>query len=144
MAFNRTTTIQASPERVFSVLSDLGSARQWMPAIQKIDDVTPGPFRLGTCWQETRQAGKRTLQSRVSVSSFEPPSRLGLEVTSKPMRGQLSFSLARKGGATEVKYQAEMWGKGLMRLMTGTINRMMAEQDNDILDRLRMQVESRR
>ncbi len=144
MGFTRTATIQASPERVFSVLSDLGSAQQWMPAIQKIDSVTPGPFRLGTSWQETRQAGKRTLQSMVSVSSFEPLSRLGLEVTSKPMRGQLRFTLARKGGATEVTYEAQMWGNGLMRLMTGTINRMMAEQDNDILDRLRAHVEDRR
>ena len=31
-----------------------------------------------------------------------------------------------------------------MRLMTGTMNRMMAAGDNDILDRLRTQVESRR
>ena len=31
-----------------------------------------------------------------------------------------------------------------MRLMTGTMNRMMAAEDNDILDRLKTQVESRR
>ena len=31
-----------------------------------------------------------------------------------------------------------------MRLMTGTINRMMAAEDNDIIDRLRTQVEGRR
>ncbi|HLQ42400.1 MAG TPA: SRPBCC family protein, partial [Thermoplasmata archaeon] len=80
MSFTRTAMIAANPERVFSVLSDLGSSRQWMPAIQRIDGVSPGPFRLGTSWQETRKAGKRMMQSTLTVSSFEPPSKLGLHV----------------------------------------------------------------
>src|SRR2546423_14781936 len=62
MAFTRTATIAASPERVFSVLSDPASAQRWMPAIQRIDSVSPGPFRLGTSWQETRKAGNRIMQ----------------------------------------------------------------------------------
>lgn len=37
-----------------------------------------------------------------------------------------------------------MTGKGLFRLMSGTMNRMMAKEDNDILDRLRNQVEAGR
>ena len=144
MTFIRTATIAASPERVFSVLSDLGASRQWMPAIQRIDGVSPGPFRLGTSWQETRKAGKRMMQSTLTVSSFDPPSKLGLHVEAKVMKGDLSFRLAPGSNGTEVTYEAEMWGKGFMRLMTGTMNRMMAAEDNDILDRLRTQVEGRR
>ena len=144
MTFTRSATIAASPERVFSVLTDPGSARQWMPAIQRIDNVSPGPFRLETSWQETRKAGNRTMQSTISVSSFEPPSKIGLHVEAKAMKGDLSFRLAPKSGGTEVMYEAQMWGKGFMRLMTGTINRMMASEDSDILDRLRTQVEGRR
>lgn len=144
MTFTRTAVIRATPDRVFSVLSDLGQARQWMPAIERIDNATPGPVRLGTSWQETRKAGKRTMQSTIRVASFEPPSQLGLEVDGKAMKGQLKFTLAPKEGATEVRYEAQMWGKGFMRLMTGTINRMMAEQDSDILDRLQAQVEGGR
>jgi len=144
MAFTRTATIAASPDRVFSVLSDLAGAQRWMPAIQRIDSVSPGPFRLGTSWLETRKAGNRVMQSTVSVSAFQPPSQLGLHVEAKAMKGDLSFQLAPKSAGTEVTYEAQMWGRGLMRLMTGTINRMMAAEDNDILDRLRTQVEGRR
>ena len=60
------------------------------------------------------------------------------------MNGDLNFTLSPKEGATEVTYQAQMWGNGLFRLLSGTMNRMMAEQDNDILDRLRAQVEGGR
>jgi len=144
MAFIRTATIAASPDRVFSVLSDLGVSRQWMPAIQRIDGVSPGPFRLGTSWQETRKAGKRMLQSTLTVSSFERPSKLALHVEAGMMKGDLSFRLAPNSAGTEVTYEAQMWGKGLMRLMTGTMNRMMAAEDDDILERLRTQVEGRR
>ena len=41
--------IPASPDRIFSVLSDLNQAREWMPTIQKIEPLTQGPFGVGTC-----------------------------------------------------------------------------------------------
>ena len=81
------------------------------------------------------------LESAIRVSSFEPPSRLGLEVDSRVMKGQMSFNLAPKEGGTEVPYEAQIVGKGLFRLMSGTMNRRMAAEDSDSLDRLRGQVE---
>ncbi len=142
MPFVRTLVINASPDRIFSVLSDLGQSRNWMPAIQKIDAVTPGAFRLGTSWTETRKAGNRMMSSTVRVARFDSPSRLALEVDSRMMRGQIAFTLKPVEKGTEVRYEAQMWGKGLFRLMSGSINRMMANEDNDILERLRVQVES--
>src|SRR2546427_5758816 len=115
-----------------------------MPAVQRIDGVSPGAFPLGTSWQETRKAGNRVMQSTLSVSTFERPSKLGLHVEAKTIRGDLSFRLVPKSTGNEVNYEEQVGGKGLIRLMTGTMNRMMAEEDNDILDRLRTQVDSRR
>ena len=57
------------------------------------------------------------------------------------MKGQMTFTLFPKDGGTEVRYEAQMSGKGLLRLMSGMMNRMMAEEDHDILDRLPEQVE---
>src|SRR2546426_3375453 len=94
MIFTRTAMISATPERVFSVLSDLAVAQRWMPAIQRIDGVSPGAFQLGTSWQETRKAGNRVMQSTLSVSTFERPSKLGLHVEAKTIKGDLSFRLA--------------------------------------------------
>src|SRR3989475_4608454 len=144
MAFTRRSMNAGLRERVFALPSDPASAQGWMPAIQRLDPVSPAPFRLGTSWQETRKAGNRIIQSTISVSSHQPPSALDLHVEAKAMKGDLSFRLTPKSAGTEVTYEAQMWGKGVMRLMTGTINRMMAAEDNDILDRLRTQVEGRR
>ncbi len=83
------------------------------------------------------------MSSNVRVSSFDPPSRLGLEVDGKMMKGQMTFTLTPNEDGTEVRYEAQMSGKGLFRLMTGKINQMMAAEDNDILVRLRDQAEGR-
>src|SRR2546430_1107750 len=86
MSFTRTAVIRAPPERIFSVLADLGQTKQWMPAVQSIDNVTPGPVRVGTAWKETRKAGNRTLESTIQVALYRPPSQLGLQVDGKAMR----------------------------------------------------------
>jgi hypothetical protein len=53
----------------------------------------------------------------------------------------MTFTLFPKDGGTEVRYEAQMSGKSLLRLMSGMMNRTMAEEDHDILDRLPEQVE---
>lgn len=140
MALDLHAEIPATPEQVFSVLSDLNQARQWMPAIQKIERLDDRPFGVGTAWKETRLAGKRTMESTVRVVACEPGSRLALRVESDAMEGDLAFNLKPTGPGSEVRYTAQMKGRGMMRLMTGTINRMMAEEDADLLERLQAQV----
>lgn len=133
-------TIDASPEIVFSVLADIGQAVQWMPSIQRIDDMSPGAFGLGTNWLETRLVGSRTMESRVRVILFEPGRALGISVVGKGMEGQLRFTLIPLGTGTHVHYEADIRGRGVMRVMSNTISREMEEADRDLLDRLASQV----
>lgn len=140
MALELRAELPATPDRIFSVLSDLDQARQWMPAIQKIERLDDRPFGVGTSWKETRLAGKRSMESTIRVVACEPGSRLALRVESDAMEGDLVFALKPTGPGTEVRYTAQMKGRGMMRLMTGTINKTMAEQDADLLDRLAVQI----
>src|SRR5205809_196349 len=138
---SRVALTRAPRQRMSPVRTDLAHTKQWMAAGQSLDKVTPGPVQVRTAWKETRKAGKRTMKSTIQGALYRPPSQLGLQVDGKAMRGQMTFTLAPKEGGTEVRYDAQMWGKGLFRLMSGMMNRMMAEEDHDILDRLRGQVE---
>ncbi len=139
MALELHAEIPATPERLFSILSDLNQAREWMPAIQKIERLDDRPFGVGTAWKETRLAGKRTMESTVRVVAWEPASRLALRVESDAMEGDMAFTLKPTGPGTEVHYTAQMKGRGMMRLMSGTINKMMAQEDADLLERLATQ-----
>ncbi len=144
MALELNAQIPATPEQVFAVLADPDQAREWMPSIQKIERLDDRPFDVGSSWKETRLAGKRTMESTIRVTACERGSKVGLHVESNAMEGNMEFSLAPTGPGTEVRYRAEMKGRGFMRLMTGTMNKMMAQEDADLLQRLQAQVEKRR
>jgi carbon monoxide dehydrogenase subunit G len=134
-------TVEASPEQVFSVVADIGQAVEWMPAIQRIDDMSAGTFGVGTNWLETRLAGKRTVKSRVRVTRFEPGRVLEISVEGKGMVGSMRFTLIPTGGWTHVHYEADVQGRGVLKFSTKTMNREMEEADRDLLDRLAAQVE---
>jgi carbon monoxide dehydrogenase subunit G len=140
MALELKALIPATPDEVFSVLADPDHAREWMPAVQKIERLDDRPFGVGTSWRETRLAGKRTMESTIRVVACERGSKLGLRVESSAMEGDLAFTLKPTGPGTEVHYSAAMKGRGFMRLMTGTINKSMAQEDADLLTRLENQV----
>jgi uncharacterized protein YndB with AHSA1/START domain len=143
MSVEQSVTIAAPPQKVFSTLSDVGQARQWMPAIQKIDNVSSGAFGVGTQWHETRDVDGRMMDSTIRVTQFEPPTTLRMEVISKGITGHLAFTLTPKGDTTDVRYQGEMKGHGIMSLFNGRINRMMNEGAAPLLDGLKRHVEAR-
>ncbi len=140
MPFELSAVIPATPDEVFAVLSDLEHTREWMPAVQKIDRLDDRPFGVGTAWRETRAAGKRIMESTIRVVACERGSVVGLRAESDGMEGNMEFLLTPTGPGTQVRYRAEMKGRGMMRLMTGTINKMMAQEDADLLQRLQAQL----
>ena len=46
--FSITVDIQAPPDRVWSVMSDVERWREWTPTVTSIERVDPGPFAVGT------------------------------------------------------------------------------------------------
>ncbi len=144
MALELNALISATPDEVFAVLSDPDHAKEWMPAVQKVERLDDKPFGVGTSWRETRTAGNRIMESTIRVVACERGSRVGLRVESSAMEGDLEFRLTSTGPGTQVSYRAEMKGRGFMRLMTGTINKTMAQEDADLLQRLQKQLEKHR
>jgi carbon monoxide dehydrogenase subunit G len=141
--FTRRLTIDAPPSRVFAVLTDLDQAPQWMPAIQKTEWVEGTTVAPGAKWKETRVEGKRTMVSDLNVAAYEKDKQLDLHVHSKPFEMDLGFKLAKQGTGTLVDYHCDGHGRGLMRLMTKPIMRMVEKQDDDLLLRLKAQCEAK-
>src|SRR5207253_1678904 len=119
--------------KVFRVLTDLGNAPKWMPAIQKTEWVQGDTIAPGAVWRETRLDGKRTLKATVRVSLFQPDRQLNLRVNARPFGMDLGFILAPEGKGTKVDYFCNGKGKGLMALFTGMIMRKVEAQDDDLL-----------
>jgi uncharacterized protein YndB with AHSA1/START domain len=139
--FTRTLTIDAPPAQVFKVLTDLERAPQWMPAIRSTSWVVGDAVAAGAQWEETRLSGKRLMTADVKVTRFVQDRTLNLRVDAKPFGMDLGFDLFPVGKATRVEYHCHGRGKNLMSFFTKSIMRQVEKQDDDLLLRLKAQVE---
>jgi uncharacterized protein YndB with AHSA1/START domain len=139
--FTRTLTIDAPPAKVFAVLADLDQAPQWMPAIQGTEWVSGARVAPGAAWRETRLNGKRLMTADIKVVRFDANKALDLRVDAKPFGMDLGFDLMPAGKGTKVDYHCHGKGKGMMALFSGAILKQVEKQDDDLLLRLKAQVE---
>jgi carbon monoxide dehydrogenase subunit G len=125
--------IAASPDRVFTVLKDLDSAKQWMPNLVGIEKLSPGKFGVGTKWRETRRLFGGDASELFEVTGCEPARSLELYVdgtqgSSKRGHYRFRYLLEPSGGKTTLTLAAEIGGMGfflelLGRLMVGTFKK---------------------
>lgn len=139
--FTRTFTIDAPPSKVFAVLTDLDQAPQWMPAIQSTRWVVGDKVGPDAQWEEVRLNGKRTMTADIKVVRFVKDKTLNLRVDAKPFGMDLGFDLFPVGKGTKVDYHCHGKGKNLMSFFTKAIMDQVEKQDDDLLVRLKAQVE---
>jgi uncharacterized protein YndB with AHSA1/START domain len=92
-------TIAAPPERVFAVASDIHRWAQIVPAIERVEVLTPGPMAAGTRFRETRRMMGREATEEMTVTAFDPPRGyvLGAESHGCRYRTELRFEPAGAG-----------------------------------------------
>jgi hypothetical protein len=74
--------MSASPERCFELCSDFANAPARIPAIVRVEVLTPGPVGLGTKFKETRLMMKRETTETFEVTAFEPSKRFEMRAFS--------------------------------------------------------------
>jgi uncharacterized protein YndB with AHSA1/START domain len=143
-SFTRSIAIRRSPEQVFAVLNDLEQAKAWMPAIRRIDVLTPGMrMGVGFKWRETRRVlGILRVKVVLVVTAHDPPRTWGLTYNDGKVQATATFELAGVPSGTQVAFVEEveeLQGKpGRAERMA----RAMERQDGDLLDRLKAHVEA--
>ena len=115
-------TIAAPPERVFAVASDIHRWAQIVPAIERVEVLTPGPMAVGTRFRETRRMMGREATEEMTVTSFDPPRgyTLGAQSHGCRYRTELRFEPAGAGTRMVFDFGAEpltFAAKAMMLLM---------------------------
>jgi uncharacterized protein YndB with AHSA1/START domain len=126
----------ATPERVYAVMTDLERARQWMPNLVSIEQLTGGSFGIGTRWRETRRVFGKVASEVFEVTGAEPGRSLDLYVdgtqgSSRRGAYRFRYDLSPAGDATLVYLHGEITGMNRVmelfgRLMLGSLRRAMA------------------
>jgi carbon monoxide dehydrogenase subunit G len=136
--------IQASRERVFRALTDPHELSELIPGVERVevtgDDewiaVVKPPFGRGL-----------NLKLDMHVTDRRPPERARLVAWGKSVGARISietgFELVENGGATEMKWTAEVGLAGLLGGLSGKALEPTAKRQAErSLDRLQRRVES--
>lgn len=143
-SFTRSIAIRRSPEQVFAVLDDLGQAPDWMPAIRRIDILTPGMrMGVGFKWRETRRIlGVFRKSFVLVVTSHDPPRTWGLTYNDGKVQATATFELKPTAAGTEVAFSEEVEDLQGKPARAERMAKMMENQDAELLDRLKAHVEA--
>lgn len=92
----RSTQVNASPSRVFQLLTAAKKYPEWRSEVKSIELLN----ETGTEWKESTKFGEMTLK----ISAQEPPEKLIITVGGEglPFGGVWTFDLEAKSGGTEV------------------------------------------
>lgn len=119
------TTIPASPDAVFAVLSDPETYPEWLTGAQHIRHVDAAFPREGARFDhEVGPTEDATVADDSRSLICDPPHRLQLEVHVGPITGIVDFTLTPTGEGTEVTFRESAVGRlGLaMPLLRGPIH----------------------
>jgi len=71
--------VNAAPAVVFAVATDLEHLADFIHGIERIEQLTEGPMRVGTRFRETRKMFGRECTEEFQVTAFDAPHRFTLE-----------------------------------------------------------------
>ena len=99
-----TTTIAASPERVFEAATDLASLPETMSGIDSVEVLSDGPFGEGTRWRETRTLYGRQATEEMWVTGFDPPRSYVVEAESHGAHYRTEITFVPEEDGTRVTF----------------------------------------
>ncbi len=101
--FQITREIQAPVSLVYHRATDLARLTETIPAITRVEVVSPGPegrFGVGTRWRETRKAMGKEITLELWVSACEPDRTLSVEAELMNTRYTTRFDFVPGTGGT--------------------------------------------
>jgi len=90
-------TVNASVERVWEVFTDLSQAAERLTGVERIEVLTPGGFKVGTTWRETRVMHGKSSVEQLTVTVCEPPGRYLVEARNRGTHYRTEFTFTSAG-----------------------------------------------
>lgn len=78
MRFESSTEINATPERIWTALSDPEEWPRWIPALKKIEKLSAGPLAVGSQFRITARASM-TVRLSMKITEFVPEERVVMQ-----------------------------------------------------------------
>lgn len=97
-----TQHINASPEQVWSVISDIPGSAATLSGVQSVQMLSDGQYRKGTRWKETRTMMGRSETVEMWVEQADPPRSTTVKALQNGANYTSRFALAEREGGTDL------------------------------------------
>lgn len=122
-----TQHVDAPPERVFAVMTDLEHAAEHFPALRSLELLTAGPVQRGTRFRATRTVLGRPYTEEMEVLEHEPPEHYVIGCDSHGFQIVSRFHFQPRPNGTQVELSLEATPKTLAaRLMGPLVGKLLA------------------
>jgi carbon monoxide dehydrogenase subunit G len=119
--------VEAPPDRVWAVLTDLEHSPEVISAIRSVEIHTGPGFDVGTRWTETRTMMGRTASETMEVTAVDPGRSYVVEADSGGTHYRSEFRIAPDGGGTALAMTFGGQPSGLGgKLAAATFGRLFA------------------
>ncbi|OAE02847.1 SRPBCC family protein [Arthrobacter sp. OY3WO11] len=94
--------IHASPEKVWSVITDIPGSATTLSGVESVQMLTDGPYGEGTRWKETRKMMGKSETVEMWVAQAEPQRSTTVKAVQGGTDYSTRFNLAPRDGGTDL------------------------------------------
>lgn len=99
---NVTRHIQATPDQVWAVITDIPGSAATLSGVEAVQPLTDGPYGEGTRWKETRKMMGRSETVEMWVAQVEVPRSTTVKAVQGGADYSTRFSLVPRAGGTDL------------------------------------------
>lgn len=145
MNFEKNTTINNTPQKVWEHLTEFKKMQKWNDCLLENHNISSGEIKKGFRSKTLMKEGKKAVWYEDELIKFEPCTLLvfkleGKSLGKKPM--VVSYNLSESGKGVKVSQKIEWSPSGLLlKLFHGTIEKMSKKKVEDDLNKLKQYLE---
>jgi carbon monoxide dehydrogenase subunit G len=97
-----TQHVHASPEKVWSIISDIPAFAETLSSVESVQMLSDGPYGEGTRWKETRSMKGRSETVEMWVAQCDPPHSTTVKALQNGADYTTELTLAERNGGTDL------------------------------------------
>ena len=130
------------PEAVFDYLADVKHFPQWQPAIERAEQLPPGPLAAGSQLRLVIRGPTGPTEVTGAIVRLDRPDLLAVRTLSGPADVEASCALTADGPATRIRLTASIELKGLLRFAEGAARGVIERELPSTLAELARRIET--
>ena len=145
MLITKTVQINASPELIWEMLTDLEQIKRWNTTVISDEPLSPGPPHVGQISKMMLKEGSKVVEYESEISHYQPTSQLSMilrggNLGKGPM--YLDYQLSANETGTMMNYESKWEPHGFtLKLMAPIINKMAQKNATEVLNQLKVVTE---